>query len=551
MPELSNSYFTVYRGEDEKIKALGLKDGAVYFAIDTNKIYFDEDLEGTGEVVRHCISGGGGASFLSAHVSDLQKTEDAQYEIPLDSIELEDGASVNIDDIVIDDDDRIYRIKEIADGIAYASMVSGGGAGGSDTRALTMAAYRNPDTGVNMGIGQQYIVTQPIRATYLVTPNTRADVGADLTVHVKVNDVALGPCGAVDARVSSPFTITIPADTLVAGLNTIQIDAEVNGLYANVQKVMDIDQGIEILKHGLTHTVTGYAVTFNAATMWNERQQFQLTENFSFNYAYNNVLSTASGVKGRVAVYIDYESGLPVAEDREVYKAQSDISIEATVMAERGLTHGARTLIVKGYVTIGGTEFLVNTLKYNIMLIDPESNEPIIISPYNATEELNFSLITIPLMVYQKGIAAPRVRFYVNGKPSGAAVNVPSSTLEYYNWIVTDYDYKINETHMNTFQVFCGDTVNRLWNVTIVQTDETKELEPVEDESLQVNLTAIGRSNNETTKMREKWQYGEYSAILKDFNWYNNGWGVDSDGIGYLRLSNGASVELPIPLLTT
>ena len=101
MPELSNSYFTVYRGEDDKIKALGLKDGAVYFAIDTNKIYFDEDLEGTGEIVRHCISGGGGASFLSAHVSDLQKTEDAQYEIPLDSIELEDGASVNIDDIVI------------------------------------------------------------------------------------------------------------------------------------------------------------------------------------------------------------------------------------------------------------------------------------------------------------------------------------------------------------------------------------------------------------------------------------------------------------------
>jgi hypothetical protein len=52
------------------------------------------------------------------------------------------------------------------------------------------------------------------------------------------------------------------------------------------------------------------------------------------------------------------------------------------------------------------------------------------------------------------------------------------------------------------------------------------------------------------------WSYTNYknqtvSAELKNFNWYNNGWFSDKNGRGCLRVSNGASVEIPLNLFTS
>jgi hypothetical protein len=47
-----------------------------------------------------------------------------------------------------------------------------------------------------------------------------------------------------------------------------------------------------------------------------------------------------------------------------------------------------------------------------------------------------------------------------------------------------------------------------------------------------------------------EWSNNGINAILKDFNWYNNGWCEDENGRTCLRISNGASIEIPLQLFT-
>ncbi len=65
-----------------------------------------------------------------------------------------------------------------------------------------------------------------------------------------------------------------------------------------------------------------------------------------------------------------------------------------------------------------------------------------------------------------------------------------------------------------------------------------------------VNFDARGRSNSESVKKRQILAIRSSQAELKGFNWYNNGWIMDDNKTTCLRISNGASVSLPIGTMT-
>jgi hypothetical protein len=88
------------------------------------------------------------------------------------------------------------------------------------------------------------------------------------------------------------------------------------------------------------------------------------------------------------------------------------------------------------------------------------------------------------------------------------------------------------------------------------QTDPDRKMTIIED-GLMLKFDAAGRSNNESSVNREIWTYDyksvtnpdnnkNYVGIFKDFNWYNNGWILDENNDTCLRISNGASFEIPI-----
>jgi len=157
-------------------------------------------------------------------------------------------------------------------------------------------------------------------------------------------------------------------------------------------------------------------------------------------------------------------------------------------------------LKIEGYVRINEEDILVQTLNYNIMLIDPSSDVPIIISPYVVPEggELNYSIINIPYMVYQRGVSNPYVRLYINGALDNA-VNITTTEQGYVNWEIVKYDVNLPDG-INTFRISCGDTI-KTFRVPVIETDETRKLNPITD-GLVLDLSTYGRSNNESSKAR-------------------------------------------------
>jgi hypothetical protein len=73
----------------------------------------------------------------------------------------------------------------------------------------------------------------------------------------------------------------------------------------------------------------------------------------------------------------------------------------------------------------------------------------------------------------------------------------------------------------------------------------------VNENSLVLNLSSAGRSNNEDIAVRSTWAYTDantsttYGTTFTNFNWFNNGWKDDNSGLGaYLSVANGASATI-------
>ena len=70
-----------------------------------------------------------------------------------------------------------------------------------------------------------------------------------------------------------------------------------------------------------------------------------------------------------------------------------------------------------------------------------------------------------------------------------------------------------------------------------------------ETEDLVLYLNAEGRSNGENPEERASWVYNDIRAMFDGFAWNNlDGWQLDADGVGVLRLLRDARVIIPYKL---
>lgn len=137
--------------------------------------------------------------------------------------------------------------------------------------------------------------------------------------------------------------------------------------------------------------------------------------------------------------------------------------------------------------------------------------------------------------------AKTTVDFYKNGSLVSSE-DVRYSADGWLYWDVTTlYDVDDNE-----FMISCGAASKRVtFNVT---TEGSRDLSLTNQSALVMNFDSMGRSSTEIASTRGVWKSKarDYTATLSNFNWYNNGWKDDKDGLGsYLSIANGASVEIP------
>lgn len=163
---MANDSFTPYRGAEEKVLLHPVENGAVYFAYDTQKIYFDMNNQ------RYSIVGGAGnVAFYYSHQSEPQANDDGLFAIDLDAIDTSDGKTPKTDDILINDDNAFYRVSEISNNIAWCLKIASGGGGGTAVGRITISEIdtnRMPSTTAT-GLD--------ISGSYMVKSNNRDDAG--------------------------------------------------------------------------------------------------------------------------------------------------------------------------------------------------------------------------------------------------------------------------------------------------------------------------------------------------------------------------------------
>jgi hypothetical protein len=105
----------------------------------------------------------------------------------------------------------------------------------------------------------------------------------------------------------------------------------------------------------------------------------------------------------------------------------------------------------------------------------------------------------------------------------------PSSTT-WLTWDLTE-NYHVGN---NIFTISCGtESKDIIFDVT---TEGSRDLGLINPEALKLNLSSIGRSNEESLAKRTSWTYTDpatnqvYTTSFNNFNWYNNGWKDDKDG---------------------
>ena len=194
--------------------------------------------------------------------------------------------------------------------------------------------------------------------------------------------------------------------------------------------------------------------------------------------------------------------------------------------------HGGHTLQCYFEVELNEDIIKSNQLYFEFMFVEEGNNSTIITSAFN-TESINqFSSVVIPYKVYSPVSTQVEVELYLNNNLlSSQAVGQEEQ----------NFTFRANTVGTNTFKIQSG-SVSKV--ITFTVNESTIHIDPVA-EDLALYLSPVGRSNNESLQIRNKWSYQNITANLNNFNWKIDGWLQDEDGIAVLRTSGQGRVTIP------
>lgn len=197
--------------------------------------------------------------------------------------------------------------------------------------------------------------------------------------------------------------------------------------------------------------------------------------------------------------------------------------------------HGSHRLKVWYTGTIEGTEVSSNVLTYDLICVDASSDDVIIASPFSITSIDQYSTINIPFIVYNPQSPTSDVEILINGGSASLLTGVDRTQHIFSRRMDTTGAVTISIVSGNTVKLFVL-TVNAIENMSVAET-----------EGLKLYLTSAGRSNLESSP--ESWisyQNGTtVTAQMSGFNWVNDGWQLDEDGVTALRVRGNARVSIP------
>ena len=214
------------------------------------------------------------------------------------------------------------------------------------------------------------------------------------------------------------------------------------------------------------------------------------------------------------------------SEETEVNNRQLSFEIPAQ-------SHGAHALEVYLTATIQEIELESEHLKFSVICIEDGNETPIIATNTETVTMNQYESVTIPFVVYDPLNNPSEITLSVN--KSVVATRQVDRTQQ--TWI-----YKALEVGGGMMAITCRG-VSKSLSLTVNESIITSK---AETQNLELFLTSQGRSNQDANK--ETWENNGIKVAFEGMNYTTNGWVVDSDGNTAMRLSGGATMEIPLQL---
>lgn len=542
--------FNVVRGTDEKIRRdFPYQDGYVYFAVDTGRIYMD--VKGKNKV----SMGGSGAAVVYANTTFIQNPNDDNYTFYTDGLENpEEG--VKIGDLVINNDGTFYKVEDINETTGAVSCmriaVSGSGSGGGGGSTVTVARGRLTVTRLSEAdLLNGDNCTFKILATSATEDGVAIDGDEDsmtVTIQYFVSGNAI-PYFTESLKVTHGVEITYDATNNLRESTDTKITFTVTGSESNV-----FYNGGKVDRNITTHAISAEWVTSQFSSIKYFTDVVTPTVHFS------------TGARRILDIYFDglliftktYEAADSTSTASPQISKASAIYNKNTNKATETLlgdtySHGRHTIsaqlsLAKSDGSRGSATPILNK-EIGIFLND---GQPLIWFGDMESTYYEFDNPQVPIKVYDPNQEGQEVKIYLfidgtNALEDGAYYSAKNTDTDFTYWTLTNL--KAGQT--TAYQVRIGADETETWaSVPEFTVLEDPRNMGVSTSALVTNIDSRGRSNSESAKKRSTLAVGSSNAVFKDFNWYNNGWVKDTNNVTCLRISNGASIKLPIGATT-
>ena len=541
--------FYPVKGTQAAINRMPIRDGYVYFAYDSRRIYLDKD--GNRILMGNASSGGGagGSGIIYANGSntqiipeDLTEREPTTFIMALAA--LEDAIMPEVDNLILNSDGRFFRVigtdeeneKITVKLLAVSGTGGGGGSGGS----------AEPDVGISwdsdtITTGRIYIYGQSYNAIFTPTTTASGDVNCNVTFNVINNEDGTSETYVRNNLPSGrPFTFdmsVLPESTNITMQVVVTSDNSQYNYGLGYQRNIT---GLRVVRMELEKPTAG---SYQALV-----QSDDLSGTLTLRYR-------PIGDDSLSFVLHTYIDGEEVGSGSPILASYLNQIVPVTIERQ---SHGVHQIKFRMSTNINGTNIYSNYIEYEGAWATAGVEDPIIWIGSHDTTIVNYENSYIQYMVFDPVNYANGIPAEVHLYKDGIEVSQIDAVYSKDNWLIWDISnlYTVNENQTittNNFAIVCGGTrVNISLNVT---TEGSRELGLVAPNNLILNMTTAGRSSSEIKRNRSKFLSTVNSDIttvtLNNFNWQNNGW-KDSDGVNakgidsgaYLSIANGASLSV-------
>jgi hypothetical protein len=300
----------------------------------------------------------------------------------------------------------------------------------------------------------------------------------------------------------------VMVDTINTGKNSVNVTEYLNKGSNTVEINVEDIYGA---KNFLTFNIE--VIELSVSSLFDSSQIF--SSDIIFNYTpKGNVTKT---------LYVKIDGGIIGTENITVSGSSKKFTIPKQ-------SHGEHILEVYISANLNGYDVISNVLKYNIICIEEGNNNPIISSSFNEVEVDQYTILSIPYMVYSPNALSSDVFLYVNNE----VVSSISVDRTLQKWNLSNYP-----SGEVILKIQCGEVFKEfVLNVNAVEFDVVEKTD-----SLELYLSSTNRINDAN---KDVWEYNGIKAEFKDFNWSNDGWQVDDDGLNVLKVQGDARVIIPL-----